>query len=175
MLLGLATLAASLRSIAIAKDAKEIASEKLFSDLLKVRIEWHESLKEAVSDRQKELAGKLEDIASHTESVSTLKIQQCRLEASWFFEKEITGLISDIEQEFVIQRSKIIAGEQLLDNAAPRAKIEAAHHAGNVTQLMKDLSRALKPFLYVGHIKQTRPEAKAGPRISGIFKGGLIR
>ncbi len=173
--LGLATLAATLRSIAVAKEAKEIASEKLFSDLLKTRIEWHESFKEAVADRQKELTGKLEDIASNTESVASVKIHQRRQEASWFFEKEITGLISDIEKEFVLQRTNIIGGEQLLDDAAPRAKIEAAHHAANVTQLMKDLGRVLKPFLYVGHIKQTRPEAKAGPRISGIFRGGLIR
>jgi len=168
--LGIATLIASLRSIAVAREAKEVASEKLFSDLLKVRIEWHESFKEAVASRQKELTSDFDGTASHVESEATYCIQERRHEASWFFGKEISGIVSSVENEFVLQRSNIIAGAQHLDNAAYKAKREAEHNAFNVTQLMKDLSRALKPFLYVGHIKQTRPEAKAGPKISGIFK-----
>lgn len=169
--LGIATLIIALRSLAVAKQAKEVAQQKLFADLLKVRMEWHESFKNAVSSRKKELVGDLETVVSQYESESTRLLEERQHESHWFFDAGVTSIVNDVITEFQSRRTKIIEGEQILHSVANKAKQQAKHHAFNVEQLMRDLSRALKPFLFVGHIKQTIPEAKAGPRIGGIFRG----
>ncbi len=168
--LGLATLIISLKSLGVAKQAKEVAQDKLFADLLKVRMEWHEGFKEAVAEREKELKGDFAAIASSDDSAATRTIKDRQHEAHWFFDNTVTTIVNAIAAEFELQKVMTIESEQLSNSRNAIAKRKGETHAFNVRQLMIDLSRALKPFLFVGHVKQTRQEAKATPRISGLFR-----
>lgn len=158
----------SMRTIGIAKASKDITEQKLFSDLLKPRMEWRDRIKAAVETRKAEIQSGQLNISNRYTNPGMDLLDGCQSESYTLFDTNVSVLVNDLVAEIKKQENTQIAivRKTCSGNSAGELKVDFF----TTDQLIADVIRALKPFLYVGHIKQTRKEAKATPRISGLFK-----
>ena len=176
LLLGIMNLFTSRRSLAVAREAKDIAQQKLFADLIKPRLEWRSGFKVAVETRKTEILNAHQNTnnpyatpgafpSNPLSSPGLDLLEDRKIEAHSFFDKTITTLVNDVVKELEVQA---LAKTANLNNKTAATSSRLSFH--KTDQLRRDTMSALKPFLYVGHIKQDMDDAKPGVRIAGMFE-----
>lgn len=144
----------------------------LFASLLEKRVKWLDDFRDAVKDRHKEIndipAGDAVNHALVTEPEALFRVNDAKRNAHWLFDKSVAGVVNDIVQ-LLEQRTMLIinarskTGKESMDAAQMATKV-----AFDIEAKWDTLYRKIKPFMYVGDVKNPSREARGAYVLKGM-------